>query len=67
MLVLARREQQSIQIGDSITIKVLRVDRGNVTLGIAAPREIPILRDDAKEIVRKQGNPVLSEPRSGEH
>lgn len=44
MLVLSRRPEESIRIGDNITVKVLRVDRGRVRLGIDAPPDIPILR-----------------------
>ena len=47
MLVLTRKVEQEIQIGDDITIKVLRIQDGKVRLGIAAPRGMSIVRDDA--------------------
>lgn len=46
MLVLARKEDESIHIGDNIIIKVVSIDNGIVKLGIEAPKEISILRDE---------------------
>lgn len=46
MLVLARRVGEKIFIGDSITITVVEIDRGRVRLGIEAPKDVPIKRDD---------------------
>ena len=44
MLVLTRRPGQSIRIGDSIDVQVIRVEGDRVVLGIAAPREVPVVR-----------------------
>ena len=44
MLVLSRRPNECIRIGNNITIKVLRIDRDRVRLGFDAPMDIPILR-----------------------
>jgi carbon storage regulator len=43
MLVLSRKLNQSIVIGDDIHIVVVSVDRDTVKLGIQAPREVPVL------------------------
>lgn len=48
MLVLSRREGESIRIGDDIRLVVVAIDGARVRLGIDAPAEVPILRDDAK-------------------
>lgn len=42
MLILTRKREEKIHIGDDITIKVLRIDRGRVRLGIDAPRSVPV-------------------------
>ncbi len=46
MLILARKEEESIVIGDNITIKVIAIDKGVVKLGIDAPSDITILRSE---------------------
>jgi len=51
MLVLARKLNESIVIGDTITIKVVSVENGVVKLGIDAPREVSIIRSELIEEV----------------
>ncbi len=46
MLVLSRKLGEKIHIGDNICITVVDVDRGKVRLGIEAPREIPVFRQE---------------------
>lgn len=54
MLVLTRRTDESLTIGDSITITVLGIEGDKVKLGIKAPRDIPILRQEIYEAVQAQ-------------
>ena len=49
MLVLSRRTNQSFVIDGNITITVLRMQGNNVRLGIEAPKEIPIRREELRE------------------
>ncbi len=44
MLVLTRKANQSIMIGDSIEVSVLSVMGEKVRLGIQAPRDVPVFR-----------------------
>ena len=46
MLVLSRRERQRIKLGDSIVVTVVRVAGDKVRLGIEAPPEVIVLRDE---------------------
>ena len=46
MLVLTRKPDEGIQIGNDITIKVLHARRGKVQLGIEAPEHVRILRSE---------------------
>jgi carbon storage regulator len=46
MLVLSRKESQRIRLGDSIVITVVRVAGDKVRLGIEAPRDLVVLRDE---------------------
>ena len=48
MLVLSRKLSGSITIGDNITVKVLSIKNGTVRLGVEAPRDIRILRNELK-------------------
>jgi carbon storage regulator len=58
MLVLSRKANQSIMIGDDIRILVVGVDRDQVKLGIEAPRHVPVHRLEIfAEIHRGDGSP----------
>ena len=46
MLVLSRREEESIFIGDNIKITVLEIRRGQVKIGFDAPKELNIVREE---------------------
>jgi carbon storage regulator len=46
MLVLTRKTNQSIMIGDDIEITVLAASRDKIRLGIKAPRDVPVFRTE---------------------
>lgn len=52
MLVLTRKVGECIKIGDDIWITVLTIDRGRVRIGVAAPRNTPIMRT---ELIEEEG------------
>lgn len=52
MLVLARKLDESIVIADNITVKVISIDKGVVKLGIDAPSDIAIVRNELIEDVK---------------
>ena len=52
MLVLARKAEESIQLGDDIVIKVISIDKGVVKLGIDAPKDVNIIRSELLEDVK---------------
>jgi carbon storage regulator CsrA len=53
MLVLARKVDESIVIGDNIVVKVVAIENGVVKLGIEAPKEIAIIRNELLEAITK--------------
>ena len=46
MLVLSRKESERIKLGDSIVVTVIRVTGDKVRLGIEAPSDVLVLRDE---------------------
>ena len=52
MLILTRRPQETIRVGDDITITILGVEGNKVRVGIAAPRHVTVDREEVFE--RKQ-------------
>jgi carbon storage regulator len=53
MLVFTRRRRQSIRIGDGIEVQVLRIGRDGVRLGVVAPPEVPVHRQEVYEQIRE--------------
>lgn len=54
MLVLTRKTNQSIMIGDDIEVSVLAVSRDKIRLGITAPREIPVFRKEVYLSIKEE-------------
>jgi carbon storage regulator len=59
MLVLSRKLGEKIFIGDNICITVVDIDRGKIRLGIEAPRNVPIYR---QELLPLNGAPKPDAP-----
>lgn len=56
MLVLTRKANESIKIGDNIEIKVLAVEGEQIKLGIAAPNAVDIHRKEIYAAIQQQNN-----------
>ncbi len=52
MLVVTRRRDEAIVIGDGVEIRVLRVGKDGVRLGVTAPPEVPVHRREVYDAVR---------------
>lgn len=46
MLVLSRKLGEKIVIGDNIVVTVVKIDRNQIRLGIEAPQNVPVYREE---------------------
>ena len=51
MLILSRKLEEAIWLGDNVKIKIMGIDKGTVKIGIEAPSDVTILREELKEAV----------------
>jgi carbon storage regulator len=54
MLVLTRRQEESIKIGIDIEIKVLEIKKNAVRIGIIAPRDVSVHRREVYDLIQKE-------------
>jgi carbon storage regulator len=54
MLVLTRKLGESIRIGDTITVKIVDLDGRHVKLGIEAPKNIAVNREEIYEKIQRE-------------
>lgn len=63
MLILTRKVGEVINIGDDISVCVIEISKGNVKLGINAPKDVSILRQEIMErIVEENIESAQAEP-----
>jgi len=55
MLVLSRQRDESIMIGDKVVITIVDIRGDKVRLGIEAPNEIPVHRQEVYEAIKREG------------
>ena len=53
MLILNRKPGQTIHIGQGVILRVLSITATQVEIGIEAPKEVPVLRGELLDSVRK--------------
>ena len=56
MLVLSRKKGESLTIGTNIEVRVLKIGPDYVKLGIGAPGDVPIVREEAVDKTPKKRN-----------
>lgn len=54
MLVLSRKQDEKIIIGDSITLMVISIQGDKVRLGIEAPRNVSIHREEVYQAIQRE-------------
>ncbi len=61
MLILTRNVGRSITIGDDVVVTVLSINRNQVRIGIVAPKEVPVHREEIYELILDEREAGLSE------
>ena len=56
MLILTRRVGETLMIGDDVTVTVLGIKGNQTRIGINAPKEVAVHREEIYERIRSQGN-----------
>ena len=54
MLVLSRHRDESIMIGDDVVVTIVDIRGDKVRLGIAAPQDIPVHRQEVYEAIKRE-------------
>lgn len=54
MLVLSRHRDESIMIGDNVVITIVDIRGDKVRLGIKAPQEIPVHREEVYDAIKRE-------------
>jgi len=60
MLVLTRKDDESIIIGKNIEIKIIKTENGKVKIGIEAPKDIEINRKEIFEQIENQNKEAIN-------
>ena len=59
MLVLTRKLGEVIRVGDTVTVRVLEVKGNQVRLGVEAPAEVRIYREEVYRAIRKENEEAV--------
>ena len=58
MLILTRRMGETLMVGDDITVTILGVKANQVRIGINAPKDVIVHRDEVYERIRSEQHPL---------
>ena len=59
MLVLTRKSEESIRIGNNIIISILECSSGHVKVGITAPLEVPVHREEVYKLIQAENRAAV--------
>jgi len=57
MLVLSRKLGEKIIIGNNIVVTVVKIDRNQIRIGIEAPQDVPVFREEILPTTPSKGEP----------
>jgi carbon storage regulator len=65
VLILTRKVSEGIMIGDDIEIRITRIDGDTVRIGIAAPRNLAVYRDEVYQTIKATNLAAVRKPDQG--
>jgi carbon storage regulator len=63
MLILTRRIGETLKIGEHVTVAVLGVKGNQVRIGIDAPRDVPVHREEIYERIKREQRSLIGDPK----
>ncbi len=66
MLILTRRVNESLMVGDDITVSIIEVKGNQVRIGINAPKDVAVHREEVYERIRREQHRAHPAPRPGD-
>jgi len=66
MLILTRRVGETLMIGDEVTVTVLGVKGNQVRIGVNAPRDVPVHREEIYERIKREQAEGIEHPKTEE-
>lgn len=67
MLILSRKINESVVIDGEITVKIVRIDGDHVRLGIQAPNDVPVHRQEVYDEIQRTNREAVQEGRPTLH
>ena len=62
MLVLSRKVGERILIGDDIVVTIVRISQGTVRIGVEAPRQTSVVREEVVLAANEAEKPIVTPP-----
>jgi carbon storage regulator len=60
MLVVTRKPHEAVKIGDEVTVVVLGVKGNQVRIGIQAPKNVSVHREEVYDVIRRGSGPAAA-------